>query len=536
MSDKEFEIGKSGVHRRGHGSRGMFCVFAHTAQDLGDHSALEIDSSAYSYSELYRGALHVASSLRIVGVQPGARVVLGCDRSLETYVGYLGILAAGCSVVPVSREAPPLHRDLVVTQASASYSVNLGSVGFGLGDIVDVSLSREEIERVFHDFHAPNVACGVPSDLDVAYILFTSGSTGRPKGVPVTHRSVVHYLDYVIDRYRIGAESRLSQNFELTFDLSVFDLFAAWGGGGTVVVPSKADLAYPERYVSRGALTHWFSVPSVVSIAKNLGGLREPGAIKGLEWSLFCGEPFGWHQARTWARVAPNSVLENLYGPTELTLSCTQYRLPEPEEIIRNLDDGVVPIGVPYPGSEVLPRATSSDAEPTELLVRGVQRFSGYLDPNDNVGRFRCGDGSEPELAQISSGPINQEFWYRTGDLVSWSRGLLMHHGRSDSQFKIRGYRVEAGEIEAGLRGVDGVSDAVVVTAERGGVSHLVAYVVGVGVTSETSIRRTLKTRLPGHLVPDTVVLLDEFPHNTNGKVDRQELQRRARSADAARE
>lgn len=120
--------------------------------------------------------------------------------------------------------------------------------------------------------------------------------------------------------------SRVSQTFDLTFDLSVFDMFTAWGGGATLVVPSREDLLAPVRFVAEKRLTHWFSVPSMVSYAQRLRSLR-PGSMPTLRWSLFCGEPLTTHQATAWQRAAPGGVVENLYGPTELTISCAEYRL-----------------------------------------------------------------------------------------------------------------------------------------------------------------------------------------------------------------
>lgn len=209
---------------------------------------------------------------------------------------------------------------------------------------------------------------------DVAYLLFTSGSTGRPKGVPIRHRNVLAFLGHTIPRYEVGPGCRMSHTFDLTFDLSVFDLFVTWGGGATLVVPEQAELLSAADYTVNRRLTHWFSVPSAVSAASELGGLPA-GRATGLCHSVCCGEQFTYAQAEAWSAFAPESVVENIYGPTELTLACAEFRLPKERGDWPDTANDTVPIGAVYPGLE---HVITDDGE---LCVRGPQRFDGYLDP-----------------------------------------------------------------------------------------------------------------------------------------------------------
>ena len=148
----------------------------------------------------------------------------------------------------------------------------------------------------------------------IAYLLFTSGSTGAPKGVMVAHRNVISFVDYIADRLEVTERDIVSQMFDLTFDLSAFDMFVAWERGACVCCPSQKTLINPGQFIRGNGLTIWFSVPLTVSLMKQLG-LLKPGAFPSLRLSLFCGEPLPASCADAWLRAAPNSILENLYGP-----------------------------------------------------------------------------------------------------------------------------------------------------------------------------------------------------------------------------
>jgi len=191
----------------------------------------------------------------------------------------------------------------------------------------------------------------------IAYLLFTSGSTGTPKGVMVTHRNVTPFVNAMVDRYEITEEDRFSQTFDLTFDLSVFDMFVAWERAACVCCPSAKTLIKPGKFIKDARLTVWFSVPSTGVFMKRLGELK-PDSYPNLRWSLFCGEPLPVDVARAWARAAPHSTLENLYGPTEVTVACTAYRWDahvSPGASKR----GIVPIGEPLPDMTALNCARS---------------------------------------------------------------------------------------------------------------------------------------------------------------------------------
>lgn len=512
----------------------MYGHFARTARRHPDALALEVGGAAYRYAELEALSGRLAGVLVAArGGAPPRRVGLLASRTVTAYAGYLAVQRLGATVVPLN-PAFPTARNADIAERAGLDLVLAEDDGSGAGlPVPVVPVDAGGPDPRLARATAPPVR-PVPRDA-ICYILFTSGSTGTPKGVPVRHRNVAAYLEHVIPRYGLGVGSRLSQTFDLTFDLSVFDLFGAWASGGTVVVPGPHDLLAPARFVARERITHWFSVPSVVSLAGRLRGLT-PGSMPDLRWSLFCGEPLTHRQAAAWRAAAPASVLENLYGPTELTLSCTQYRLPA-DGAGPAADPGeTVSIGTPYPGLEhlVVDEAGRPAAE-GELCVRGVQRFPGYLDPDDNRERFvEFADGVATVVREAAE--PGEHLWYRTGDRVRTADGQLRHVGRLDQQVKVRGFRVELGEIEAELRRGPGVRDAVVVvTTGPGGDAALQAACTGDGVDTDRLLA-ALRERLPAYMVPEAVTCLAALPLNANGKTDRKDLQRTlAPSADETR-
>lgn len=455
--------------------------FARSADAFGDSPALEVAGETLTYAELRDRAEPLAA--RLTGSR---RIGLLASRSVTTYVGYLAALRAGATVVPLNPEHPASRIRGVVEAAG-----------------IDLLISETP------DSAPELIATGFPPRTgpdDIAYIIFTSGSTGTPKGVPTTHGNLGAYLRQVASRYGIGPGSRVSGNFELTFDGSVHDLFVTWSQGGTLVVPQRTQLLSPVRLVNDLRITHWFSVPSLISFAARLGTL-EPASMPTLEWSLFGGEAVPLDAARQWKTAAPGSQVEIVYGPTELTITCTSHVLPADPVDWPDTPNGIAPIGTCYPGVEHL--LLDDDGVPAdrgELCLRGPQRFGGYLDPANDEGRFEPGG------------------WYRTGDRVAMQDGVLIHLGRTDHQVKVRGHRIELGEVEAVLRQLPGVHDAIVVAVPTTDGTHELAAAVSGAECVPGELYAALGDHLPPYMLPRRITVLDQLPLNANGKVDRRAL------------
>ncbi|MBB5628303.1 amino acid adenylation domain-containing protein [Sphaerisporangium krabiense] len=468
---------------------------------------------------------------RATAGEPCAPVGLLANRSPIAYAGYLAIQRLGRPVVPLNPAFPAARTATIARRA-------------GLAAILaDPAAEADPVLRTDPAIQAEGAVVpvvvgdtrdGSPGAVapvgdagmdDLAYVLFTSGSTGVPKGVPISHRNVAAYLDHVVPLYGAGPGARLSQAFDLTFDPSVLDMFAAWPTGATLVVPGRADLMSPARFVAERGVTHWFSVPSVISLARRLRKLP-PGGMPGLRWSLFAGEQLTLAQAEAWRRAAPGARIANLYGPTELTVTCSAHTLPADPARWPHTANGTVPVGDVHPGLDHLVLdAEGRPAAEGELVVRGPQRFPGYLDPADDAGRFVTVDAAGAATAYDGTTPLTPEHWYRTGDRVRATGDGLVHLGRLDQQVQVDGYRVEPGEVEAALRDLPGVRDAVVLalTGDAGRVSLVAAYTGG---PPSGDALAALRARLPAYMVPSSATRLDALPLNDNGKIDRRALAR----------
>lgn len=503
-----------------------------------DPRAIAVDAGARTttYGALRDAARSLAATLvRDRGEGPPFTACL-VERDATGFRAILGALLSGSGYVPLNPRVPAARLAVMLDRsgcttlvADAAEHVRVTetlALAPGvktlvlLGDAAAASASGARFPgvRVVAESAFAPASSWSPGPHDPgapAYLLFTSGSTGTPKGVAVAHRSIRRFLDVVMDRYALAPSDRFSQMFELVFDLSLFDLFAAWEAGAAICTPTVEEARLPGRYIRDRRLTVWFSVPSAAVVLRKLGFLK-PGEFPTLRASLFCGEALPADATEAWAAAAPASVVENLYGPTEATLACTLHRWGPGSRAAS--DDGIVPIGRPFPGmtarvvDDALRDVAHGDAG--ELLVAGPQVALGYWrDPEQTAARF------------VALGGVVH---YRTGDRVrAGADGDLRYLGRLDHQVKVRGHRVELGDVEAAVRRASGVDVVVAVgwPVEGGSAQGVVAFLETARVDAP-ALRRAVGDLVPAYMAPNRFVAVPSMPLNPNGKVDRKALLR----------
>ncbi|MEM7222519.1 MAG: amino acid adenylation domain-containing protein [Pseudomonadota bacterium] len=504
-----------------------------------ERPALFVSGDHVSYQELGTFAGRIAATITSRAA-PGKLAAVFAHRSLCAYGGVLGVLLAGRGYVPLNPKFPIARTGRMLALSGCNTLVVGQECLSGLADLLEATerpltvvlpeVSQDEVaalaarfpdhellsrERLSDCEKVPALPIGVAGD-DVAYLMFTSGSTGDPKGVAVSHGNATAYVDFVAARYDVGPDDRLSQTFDLTFDLSVHDMFLSWERGACLCCVPEAMVTAPAKFIRDQSLTLWFSVPSVAGFLSRLRLLR-PGLFPSLRFSLFCGEALPGKYAVAWQAAAPNSTLENLYGPTEATIAITAYRW-DPEKSAARWGNEVTPIGWAFEGQRTCvvdeSRAVLSQGQPGELLLGGSQLTAGYWQDatKTNESFIHLADGKR---------------WYRTGDRVrEEADGCLLYLGRIDHQVKVRGYRVELQEIDLALLEVCPSAQVASVAwpLHNGSADGIVAFVSGDATRDEEVIIQRCRDRLPEYMVPRKVRFIEELPRNSNGKIDRRGL------------
>jgi amino acid adenylation domain-containing protein len=501
--------------------------------------AIDVGGHEVTYQELGDRAKRLAATLQ-ASAMPGAvpLTAVFVYRSETAYAAVLGALMAGHGYVPLNRTFPidrtrlmlkrSMCRSVIVDAGSESQLERLlCSIATPLVIICPDRAEVTELAGKFpaHRFIGANELAGAdrwyPVEVavdSIAYLLFTSGSTGQPKGVMVSHANVLHYIDYVTKRYGFTSNDRVSQTFDLTFDLSAHDMFVAWETGACLCCPTQKQAIKPGAFLNDAQLTVWFSVPSTAVFMRRFGVLK-PGMYPRLRLSLFCGEALSAEIVRQWALAAPNSVIENIYGPTELTIACTAYRWDDaksPDEC----EQGIVPIGQPFDGMQALivdqQLRVVKDGRDGELLMTGTQLSLGYWQ-----------DQEKTRQAFVRLAGKNGTY-YRTGDRVRRPtvNKPLVYLGRVDHQIKVLGHRVELGEVEAAIRQLSGLEGVVALgwPTTEAGADGIEVFLETDGFDTK-ALAMKLKEKLPVYMLPRDILVLDRFPLNANGKYDRRALQ-----------
>jgi surfactin family lipopeptide synthetase C len=493
-------------------------AFRQQATSTPDAIALVDEDETTTYAELDLQSDRLAAQLSRRGVTRGDVVAIVLGRSARAIVAVLGILKAGAAYVAVDPINPPERIELVLEdcrpKAVVADETTRGLLSVEYRDSV-LSLDRDFAEGPLSPEPAPDAAAAALDDL--AYVMFTSGSTGRPKGTLVSHRNVSRLLSSGRKRLAVGANDVWTLFYSTGFDLSVSEMWGALlTGARLIIVPSEA-LTTPGSLLSlltRHKVTVLSITPS--AFAQLLPVPNWPDE-QPLRYIVFGGERLDTPGLAEWVDRfgLERPALVNMYGPTETTIYAMFHRLTEADV----KPEACNIIGRPLPDTRAYILDASLRPLPVavtgELVLGGAGVAQGYLGrPELTAERFLADPYVEDATARL----------YRTGDLARFrDDGSIEFLGRRDDQVKVRGYRVELGEIATLLRSHPEISDAAVTLTSQGD-EQLVAYVVGAAGLSDAEAARWLSNKLPPYMVPSAWMRLDALPLTANGKLDRAAL------------
>lgn len=486
--------------------------FLEQVDTVGSAPAVLSAEATLSYAEFAAHAATVAQRLRKAGVTPGDVVALCARRSIDMLAGIHGILLAGAAYAPLDPDHPPRRRaDMLADLGDPPVLTTPDCRGLFDGRRVVVLGPGRRPAAFRNDAVDPDA---------LAYVIFTSGSTGRPKGAAIPHRAVLNRILWMQRQFPIGPGDVILQKTPVTFDVSVWELFWwSWTGAAVALPPPGAEKnpAALVEAVERFGVTVMHFVPSMLAafLACLESGQADPGRLRSLRYVFASGEALEAPLVERFNRLLHarhGTELHNLYGPTEATVDVTwQPCSPWP-------GGEVVPIGRPIANTRIYILDREGQPVPPgvagEIHIGGPQVALGYVNRPELSGERFIADPFVP------GGRL-----YRTGDLGRWRPdGAVEYLGRLDFQVKVRGFRIECGEIELALESHPTVERAVAVPAQAGGLTELHAYVTGAAEIESAALRAHLRERLPDYMLPARFFRLDRLPLTDSGKVDRRNL------------
>lgn len=506
----------------------LHAAFERCASAAPDAIAIAYEQERLSYAELNARANRLAHYLcQNHDLQPDDIVAVCAERSIELFVALLAILKAGGAYLPLDPELPFERIALTLGDAKPRLVLTQRCLQARLEDAVAQisavgAVAKTPISVFALDAQQPLLAGFLESDLEpkaksrnLAYVIYTSGSTGVPKGVMISHGGAVSSTCARDQFYADNVSSFLLLS-PVYFDSSVAGIFWTLSQGGTLTIATeqeRRDASALARIVSASQISHLLCLPSLYDLFLDFA---DPAKFKALRCCIVAGEACGSEVAHKHLRALPEVALVNEYGPTECSVWSVAHKVAQRER------GKTVPIGRPVPGVHTVLLSPGGALTPLgaigEICIGGAGLSRGYLNrPDLTAERFIPNPfhGSGERL-------------YRTGDLGRYQKGGNIEFlGRVDQQVKVRGFRIEPGEIESALHDIDGVSGAIVVARDDlNNNLRLVAYATlsSGRVLSQADLREALAHKLPDYMIPGAIILLDAFPVTPNGKIDRKAL------------
>jgi amino acid adenylation domain-containing protein len=487
-------------------------LFQEVAGRVPEAIALRYGNRQLTYRELEARANQLARRLQSLGVGPERRVAVYLERSFELIITLLAILKSGGAYLPIDPTTPPARLAFLLEDSAPAALVTVGWLAESLphfpGQRVLLDIDADEIAR--QSAEPPTERTAWPDNL--AYLIYTSGSSGQPKAVMVEHQSLANYLTWCIDSYRVADGIGAPVQSSPAFDLTVTSLFAPLLVGKSVVLLPEDPGAFAHALRAESGYSLIKLTPAQLDLlSESLSALEARGIANLL---VIGGEALHGKSLEFFRTHAPETRLVNEYGPTESVVGCSAYELAKDEPL-----PDAVPIGRPIANARLYILDPALTRVPIgvigELYVGGIGVSRGYFQrPRLTAERFLPDPFAEKPGARL----------YKTGDLARYrSDGIIEFVGREDSQVKVRGYRVELGEIEAKLRAHPDVREAIVIQ-EPTGSRRLLAYVAPSARPTTDALLELLKEDLPSYMLPSVIERVEALPRTPAGKVDKRRL------------
>lgn len=486
-----------------------------TAARLPDKTAFADDGRAFTFSELLGGAKSVGTVLAGMIHQPRERVAVLVDRTAISLLGFFSVLEAGSCYVPIDVKMPAERMNDILSQirpAVILFAEHDRKVADRCSEFAPTLCIEEAMNTAADDETLGNLRERV-LDIDPAYMIFTSGSTGKPKGIAISHRSLIDFTEWMTEYCEITEDCIMGNQAPFYFDLSVKDIYQTLKNGCTTYILPKKVFLFPMLlvdYINDHGVNTLIWATSAFRLAAD-SGVFEKKTPDGVRKIILGGEALQAHHVNVWKKAVPSVEIINLYGPTEVTVDCTMFKLERDYE-----DCEVIPIGRACRNMEVL--LLDDDLRPVpsgeagEICVRGAGLALGYFgDPEKTAAAF----------VQNPLNPYYPDRIYRTGDIGKLDEdGNIVYLCRRDGQIKHMGYRIELGEIETAVCAVAGVDSAICFFDADA--DFIVCCVQSQQETADAAyLTSSVKDRIPKYMMPNVWRVYKRMPNNANGKIDR---------------
>jgi amino acid adenylation domain-containing protein len=473
-------------------------LFFHSAKNLGDHTALEtLQGETISYGNLAGLVKEKSALLSANGIGKGCRVAVMAPKTIPAIAAFLAILETGAAYIPIDIDTPQERLQQILRNldphAFIAYAKNFPS---------DIPCQQQMMSTGTGDGLSITFLTAEEHSEELAYILYTSGSTGPPKGVCITHENARAFTDWCLDTFSLSNKDRFSSIAPFHFDLSIFDLYVAFGCGGTILLLDDATIKNARllgEVLAAKKISVIYATPSLLSLLLNFGKLEKHN-FSSLQIALFAGEVFPVSHLHKLMNAWSGAEFFNLYGPTETNV-CSWHKIPRPVDESRT---------EPYPIGKICPQLEGKITADGELLIAGPNVTAGYW--------------QRPDLNATAFAEYEGKIFYKTGDRIEVNENKeLVYSGRIDRMIKKRGYRIEPEEVETILLRHPDVLEAAVVSGKDADAYTLLRAFIALRPKAEVTtitIKQHCLDLLPAYMVPEQINFVDALPKTSSGKID----------------